>query len=172
MGAGESSEVVLAPLRDADSDALFGWINDRELVILNAPFRPVSRDEHDAWFERIRRSHEVVIFGIRTADDDRLIGSCQLNEIDRTKGSAQLQIRIGDRDHWGRGRGTEAIRLLLRHAFGELGLRRVRLHVFADNERAIRAYEKAGFREARRLTEPVEIEGERKELVEMEAVAR
>jgi RimJ/RimL family protein N-acetyltransferase len=138
--------VVLSPLRDADSATLYEWINDRNLVSLSAAFRPVSQPEHDAWFERIRNRDDVEIFGIRRRGDDRLIGSCQLNEIDGHHRTCELQIRIGDASDRGQGYGTEAVELLLRHAFDDLGLERVGLHVFDGNAAAIRAYERAGFR--------------------------
>jgi RimJ/RimL family protein N-acetyltransferase len=137
--------VVLTELRDEDSDALFRWINDRELVLLSAPFAPVSEDAHREWFDSIRSRPDVEIYAIRTVDGERLIGTCQLHSIDRERGEAQLQIRIGERDAWGAGRGSEAVRLLLARAFEGLGLLRVELHVFATNERALRAYERAGF---------------------------
>lgn len=143
----EGRLVRLAPLREEDAEDLFRWINDRELVVLNAPFKPVSWDEHLRWFERIRAAPDVQIFGIRRRDDDRLIGSCQLNGIDAGSQSCSLQIRIGERDAWGKGYGTEAVRLLVEHAFQDLGLQQVELEVFADNERAIRTYRKVGFRE-------------------------
>ena len=38
------------------------------------------------------------------------------------------------------------MRVLLRHAFEELGLRRITLITDVDNERGIHAYEKVGFR--------------------------
>jgi ribosomal protein S18 acetylase RimI-like enzyme len=46
---------------------------------------------------------------------------------------------------WGRGYGTEATRMMLAHAFQNLGIHRVSLAVFAFNERAIRSYRKVGF---------------------------
>ncbi len=49
-----AERVRLTPLRDEDSDRLFAWINDRELVVSSAPFRPVARADHDAWFAAIR----------------------------------------------------------------------------------------------------------------------
>jgi GNAT superfamily N-acetyltransferase len=58
---------------------------------------------------------------------------------------ATLGIIIGERSHWGRGYGPEAIRALLDHAFTDLGLERVRLHTFADNPRAQAAFKKVGF---------------------------
>ncbi|WP_342454796.1 GNAT family protein [Sinorhizobium mexicanum] len=45
----------------------------------------------------------------------------------------------------GRGFGSEAIHLLLRHAFGPMGLHRIGIRVLSYNERAIRAYQKCGF---------------------------
>jgi RimJ/RimL family protein N-acetyltransferase len=61
-------------------------------------------------------------------------------------GRAELSIKIGERDHWSGGYGTDAIRCLLAYAFAELGLRRVTLIADADNARGIRCYEKCGFR--------------------------
>jgi RimJ/RimL family protein N-acetyltransferase len=136
--------VSLEPLRDEDSDALFAWINDRELVELSAVFRPVSRAEHDAWFAAVRARDDVVIYAIR--EDDALVGTCQLI-MDGT--SAELRIRIGVRSAQGRGIGTRAVRELVRVGFEELGLERIWLQVFDVNARAIRAYERAGFRTTR-----------------------
>ena len=138
--------IMLSPLRDADSEVLFRWINDRELVELNAPFSPVAEDEHRRWFDAVQKRDDAVIFGIRTIGDDELVGSCQLHGIDARHRSAELQIRIGERAAWGRGYGTEAVKLLIAYGFSELGLHRIQLHAFATNERALRAYERAGFR--------------------------
>jgi RimJ/RimL family protein N-acetyltransferase len=157
--------VRLAPLRDTDSDRLFVWINDRELVILSAPFRPIDRAEHNAWFASIRQRDDVRIFGIRLVDGDELIGSCQLHSI--RDGTAELQIRIGERNAQGRGYGSEAVRLLLRHAFGELGLRRVTLHVFASNAAALAVYAKAGFAELPGPPETVEVDGRAERVIRM-----
>jgi RimJ/RimL family protein N-acetyltransferase len=52
---------------------------------------------------------------------------------------------IGDKRHWNKGLGTEAMQLLLKHGFETLNLHRIYLRVFANNPRAIRSYEKAGF---------------------------
>jgi RimJ/RimL family protein N-acetyltransferase len=46
----------------------------------------------------------------------------------------------------GRGLGTEAVRELVRHAFDDLGLRRVIAECFADNEPSWRLMERIGMR--------------------------
>lgn len=151
------TEVELTSLRPGDSPQLFAWINDRELVEFGAPFRPVSHEEHDAWFEQIREREDVRIFGIR--ENDRLIGSCQLHSIHPVHRSAELQIRIGAEDARGRGVGGEVLKQLLRYGFDELDLHRIYLQVFATNERAIRLYEGCGFRREGVLREAALIKG-------------
>lgn len=158
--------VTLTPLRDEDSDALFEWINDRSTVILNAPFRPVRRDQHERWFLRIRNDQDLVILAIRTPDD-RLIGTCQLHSFSRDHRSAELQIRIGDRAARGQGLGSEAIGMLVRYGFLDLDLARIHLHVFEDNVRAIAAYEKVGFIREGLARKAAFIEGQWKNVVTM-----
>jgi RimJ/RimL family protein N-acetyltransferase len=53
---------------------------------------------------------------------------------------------LGEKAYWGQGFGTDATRTALAFAFGELNLHRVELEVFDFNPRAMRCYEKAGFR--------------------------
>ena len=65
-----------------------------------------------------------------------------------------FHISIGEPDAWGQGYGTEATGLMLWLAFERIGLHRVGLSVFSFNERAIRSYEKAGFRLEGRLARP------------------
>jgi RimJ/RimL family protein N-acetyltransferase len=159
-----TERVRLAPLRDADSDRLFAWINDRALVVLSAPFHEVERAAHDAWFAAIRQRDDVRIFGIRLVEGDELIGSCQLHSIH--DGSAELQIRIGEPAAQGRGLGSEAVRLLLHHAFSELRLRQVTLHVLASNERALAVYRRTGFADLS-ADETVEIDGRTERVIRM-----
>lgn len=159
--------VDLTPILDDDRERLFAWINDREEVILNSAYSPVHERDHAAWFESIRGRPDVAIFAIRLAGTGELIGSCQLRDIDHRHGTAELQIRIGASEARGRGYGTEAVRMLLAHAFRDLNLQRVQLHVFADNPRAIRAYEKAGMAREGLLRSAAYIDGRRRDLVVM-----
>jgi RimJ/RimL family protein N-acetyltransferase len=150
---------------------MFEWINDRELVQLSAPFRPVDKEAHEHWFAQIQSRDDVEIYGIRLKEDDRLIGTCQLLRIDREHGRCELQIRIGDPAQRGRGRGTEAVMLLLRRAFEGLGLQRVQLDVFETNQAAIRSYEKAGFRREGVRRASVLIDDRRLDVIVMRALA-
>ncbi len=107
-----------------------------------------------------------MIFGIRLLEGGSLIGTCQLHAIDPIHRTAELQIRIAP-SHHGQGYGTEAVGLLLDHAFKDLNLHRVQLHVFATNARAIRVYEKAGFAREGVLLEAAYIDGKYVDVVVM-----
>jgi len=98
-----------------------------------------------SWLEADRV--EFTLFGIRTLAEDKLIGFVDLDGFDWVSRSAWTAIGIGGRDNWGKGYGTEAMRLLLRYAFATLNLNRVNLDVFGYNQRAYRSYVKCGFKE-------------------------
>jgi RimJ/RimL family protein N-acetyltransferase len=141
----QTSQIALGPISIEDLPALFDWINDREQVLFNAPYQPVHWEQHRKWFESVQQRQDMVIFGIRLQTTNKLIGSCQLYSINYIHRTAELQIRIGEVAERGHGYGTEAIHILLDFAFKDLNLNRVYLQVFASNEAATRAYEKAGF---------------------------
>jgi RimJ/RimL family protein N-acetyltransferase len=156
----KSKRVALTALTADDLPVLFRWINDRELVVRNAPYKLVTEEQHRAWFDAVQRRQDVKIFAIRLLDSGKLIGSCQLHSIHDVHRSAELQMRLGESEERNHGYGTETLQLLLRYAFQDLGLHRVSLHVFSTNEAAIRLYEKAGFVREGTLRRAACIEGQ------------
>lgn len=137
--------VALRPLERADLEQCRAWVNDRALVALTGPYAPVGRRDQEAWFKRIAAGGSDRVFGIHRRRGGRLIGTCGLYDVHWVLRKADLRIRIGDRRALGKGYGSDAVRVLVDHAFRNLNLHRVALTVFADNARAIRAYEKCGF---------------------------
>jgi RimJ/RimL family protein N-acetyltransferase len=138
--------IVLTELRSADSAALFEWINSPETVHFNAPYSPVHEPNHKAWFEAITNAPDRVVFAIRDLTGSRIIGIVQLVGLHSIHRTAELIIRIGNEADRNRGAGSEAVKLATDFAFTDRNLQRVWLRAFGDNPRAIRAYEKAGFK--------------------------
>ena len=159
--------VVLSAITAADSPILWRWINNRQDVLLNAPYKPISERQHQAWFEEIQSRHDLVMFAIRLQKTHKLIGTCQLLNIHSIHRSAELQIRMGESAYRGAGYGTEAVELLLDFAFKDLNLQRVSLHVFRSNEAALRSYEKVGFVREGILRRSAHIDGEYVDMVVM-----
>ncbi|SFI28321.1 GNAT family N-acetyltransferase [Jannaschia pohangensis] len=77
--------------------------------------------------------------------DGRLLGTVRLHSHVQADRRAQIAIGLLDSANLGHGYGTEAMRLVLDHAFDGMGLNRVSLRVLADNARAIRCYTRLGF---------------------------
>lgn len=153
------TSVVLRPVRNEDSHLLFEWINNRKLVVMNAPFRQISEVEHQQWFKSLNIRNDLAFFMIEDTDSGLAIGSCQLNKINNFHLSAELQIRIGRSDFQNKGAGSEAVRLLIEHGFAVLKLHRIMLHVFSTNSRAVHVYEKNGFVQEGVLRDAAFIEG-------------
>ena len=130
------------------------WFNApevREFLIMN---RPISKAEEEQWFERQLGKENQEIFAIETADGVH-IGNIGLHDISWVHRHAELGIVIGEKEYWGQGYGSDAIRTLLRFAFQEMNLHRVYLRVYEDNARGIRAYEKCGFQHEGRMREAI-----------------
>ena len=136
--------VKLTEIRPEDKSCLRQWINDASLVRLHGPFRPVSAMSHEVWFAAIGKDPHHVHLAIRPSQSEEIIGLVQLFNMHQVFRSVELTIRIGADQQRGRGAGSEAVSLAADFAFRDLNLERLYLHVFADNERAVRAYTRAG----------------------------
>lgn len=163
LGGGKliGQKILLRPVKRNDSELLYKWINDKDLVHFNSPFKPISEIQHDEWLKKVLdERNDLIIFVIEEKDTHKVIGSCQLFNINWIHRSAELQIRIGDSNYFGRGFGVEAIETLCKFGFTELNLNRIYLNVFESNTRAIRAYEKAGFKLEGVMQEAAHIDGQ------------
>lgn len=121
------------------------------------------------WFEKdsYEGDESGLSFCIRTLQEDCLIGFIGLWDIEWSHGDAEVGIGIGDRERWGKGYGTDAMRVILRYGFTELNLERITLGVFGYNGRAIRSYEKAGFTVEVRMRQALYRDGSRADIVFM-----
>ncbi|MBI2190647.1 MAG: GNAT family N-acetyltransferase [Planctomycetes bacterium] len=162
-----SHHVYLSPVLEKDLPTLFQWINQRDLVVMGAPYKPVSESEHQEWFQAIQKRKDAFLFGVRLVESDDLIGTCQLHGIHWIHRTAELQIRIGDPESRGKGYGTEATRLLVEFGFRDLGLRRITLHVVKGNAAALRVYEKVGFVQEGVLRQAAYLDGNTVDLILM-----
>jgi RimJ/RimL family protein N-acetyltransferase len=141
-------KVWLRPLEERDMPAYVAGINDTEVGGLAGYKAPMSLEQAKGWLERVNetwKKGEGFFFAVCELGDDRFVGTTWLKEIDHWHGNAELAIYM-DRDHIGAGFGTDAQRVLLSFAFNAIGLNRVWLTAYASNPRAIRSYEKLGFR--------------------------
>ena len=144
------SKVNLRPLKTDDLTRRIAWLGDPECARFftgSLPQRTYGMEDAEGWRRSLEADLTASVWAIETKDG-RHIGDIDLHDIDRYQGSAKLTILIGDKDYWGRGYGTDAVKCLLASAFADLKLQRVNLRVYDFNGRAIRCYEKCGFERA------------------------
>lgn len=126
------------------------WNRDTEYWRLLAaePAMPYTKKQINQFVEKelLGDRPDMFFFMIRLLTDGRLLGETGLDEVHWKHGESFVGISIGEREFWDKGYGTDAMRVLLRYAFSELNLHQVSLTVFEYNPRAIRSYEKAGFK--------------------------
>jgi RimJ/RimL family protein N-acetyltransferase len=143
----EGEFVRLRALRRDDLSVVAEHYNDEEVVGSIAFWdAPCGADDAVEWFERNMKERPLGrSMAIARLSDDAFMGSCGLYRFNWRARTASLGIAIWSPEGRDRGYGTDAVRLLHRYAFDTLNLNRIELSVFADNARAQRVYEKAGF---------------------------
>jgi len=144
--------VLLRPIRPDDYPTIVAWSNDPQVNEYIEGDYPRTLEACPARYEDGRANRYSQRYAIVTHDDERLIGDIELDHIAWRSGDAELRIRIGAKEYWDQGYGTDAVMALVRHAFGRMNLSRIYLRVFSENQRAIRCYEKCGFRKEGRIT--------------------
>jgi len=142
----------LRAIEREDIPTFVRWFNDPEVRRYLEMYLPMSKAEEEEWFEARLKDQSCRIFAIET-EEGAHIGNIGLHDLDWRNRTAGLAIVIAEKEYWGRGYGSDAIITLLDFAFNEMNLHRIYLSVFDFNERAIRCYEKCGFRHEGRARE-------------------
>lgn len=165
-------KVALGPQRRDLLPLYQRWINDFEVTrTLHVGAYPITAEAEEAWYERVTKSERDAVFVVYERATMRPIGNTGLHRIDRGNRTAEFGIVIGEKDCWGKGYGTEATALVLDYGFNWLGLHSIILSVYSANERAIRAYTRAGFRPIGRWREAVRRGGRAYDLILMDCLA-
>lgn len=139
--------VYLRPSERDDLPLFVRWLGDADVARNLVVRAPMSMPMEERWFDRMletqgRTSHHFVICLLA---DNRPIGTAALHDVTERHGTADFGIAIGEKDEWDHGYGTDALRAICAFGFEELRLERIGLQVYDGNDRARRAYEKAGF---------------------------
>lgn len=156
----------LRAIEREDIPTFVRWLNDPEVRHYLEVYLPMSQAEEERWFERQLEDDSSRVFGVET-EEGVLIGNVGLSDLDWKNRSAFLGIVIAEKEYWGRGYGSDAIVTLLGFAFGEMNFHRIYLSVFDFNQRAVRCYEKCGFRHEGRAREALFRDGRYHDALQM-----
>ncbi len=149
------AKIRLRPLSINDLEDLVRWNQDAELQEYVDCNLPSAYHQLKRWYKDNVPDRHYQVFVIETVSG-RLIGDLELDHICWSRREAELRIRIGEKDCWNRGFGTEAIQLIFEYLFANKKFTRIYLRVYRFNNRAINCYLKNGFKQVgvlRRRTE-------------------
>ncbi len=139
--------VRLRALERSDLPKICEWLNDEEVMYYwGHPGNTRSLAEVERWHgEQVARGQQDSREYIIETLEGVAIGRIVYEHLSMKDRNAELGIQIGEKDHWGKGYGTDAIMTFLNYLFNELQLHRVWLGTESYNLRAQRCYEKCGF---------------------------
>ncbi|MEV1018877.1 GNAT family protein [Streptomyces sp. NPDC050264] len=136
---------VLRPFTTDDAAVMAGILVDPELLYFTGGDPAPFSDEHlRSWYGSRAAQPDRLDLAVTDRATGELVGEVVLNDWEPRHRRCTFRTLIGPRGR-GRGLGTEAVRLIVGHGFEVLGMHRIQLEAYADNERARHVYEKAGF---------------------------
>lgn len=145
-----------------DIDGVYTFWNTLSLRRELGPIIPKSRKEIEDWIRdtwKDKQEQRAFTFAIETQKEKKLIGYAQLKNIRKINRTATVSIAIFNEKNRGKGYGTDAMKVLLYFGFEILNLHRIGLNVFETNPRAIKVYQKVGFKKVGVLRETDFVEG-------------
>lgn len=147
----KGEKIVLVPIKPEEKEEFYKlatesegskfWYGDRGVAI------PTKEDFFDDWnydYFDIVSPEKGQCFWIMVSGEK--IGQVNYNKIDLENKKVELDIIIGNEAKMGRGYGTDALRTLMKYLFDNFAINKIWVETMANNPRAIKAYEKAGFK--------------------------
>jgi RimJ/RimL family protein N-acetyltransferase len=162
----EGERVFAVPFaeRHLYDPAYLAWLRDYEVIrSMNLPsyWEPVAFETVKRYVEGQIASPTDQFFALYEKESERFIGTLRAAYIDWRTRETSLGILIGPREMWGRGLGSDAIRMLCRYLFDRVGLRRIEAGLMGSNQGMLRVFERCGFKlEGRQRNKDLTREGD------------
>lgn len=139
--------VFLRALEPEDYKLSVQWRQDDDLWFYYGGHRLyVSSANEKKWVEDRIFDKENASLAICIKETGEYIGNTFLTDVDYINRSGHCPAFIGAKEHWGKGYGTDARILILKHAFHDRGLQRIWGRVIEGNTRSLRMAEKCGYK--------------------------
>jgi RimJ/RimL family protein N-acetyltransferase len=141
------NKCYLSPIDTNDAEKFTEWLNDLEMTynLQSYVYSGIINIETEKDFlNKLSKEHHYSIIDIETKD---IIGICGFMDVDHVNQTAEAGIFIGNKHFWNKEYGKEALSLLIDYGFKALNLHNIMLKVFEYNKRAIKCYEKIGFKQ-------------------------
>lgn len=135
-------KIILRGIKKEDANDIYEWVNIEDNRKFTGTQYPVSEYEHEKWINAVITAGDTKLFLVSDRENGNKLGTIGLKHFDFTNRNVELFINLGISG----GYGSDAVRTLTEYCFRHLNYHRVYLFVYESNKRAIRCYEKAGYK--------------------------
>ncbi|MEO9276654.1 MAG: GNAT family protein [Nitrososphaera sp.] len=142
----EGRLVRFRSLEEDDLPKLRDWRNGKYVKRTTREYRLLNMFNQKLWFESLHKQNPPrdIMFGI-TNKKNKLIGVCGLTYIDWKNRRSEISIYL-EGENWQKKRETkDAINLIMKYGFGELGLHKVFVEIYSFVKETIDLYESLNF---------------------------
>jgi len=159
--------VFLVPFQEEHltNPKYFQWVTDTKVMQFvgrDEYLKPIQFEKVREYVEDLWRNKCCFFFAIYHSKAHIFVGTAKINYLDesgRNSRTADIGIMIGERDYWGKGVATDALRTLCQYAFVVQDARKLTAGAMAANEGAISAFKKIGFVEEGRIRKKLLVSG-------------
>ncbi len=142
--------VKLRALEMDDLDILMKYLNNLDTKRLLGSALPHSKRAEEKWLESSSTADPwkdgVIPLAVEDKKTGEFLGTTSLFDISKQHRHAELGIALWNPEGRDKGYGTDTVNVVLWIGFHILGLNNIYLYALGSNARAIRSYEKAGFK--------------------------
>ncbi len=147
QGRVDGDAIFLRPLSSEDVNATYlRWLTDPQTnQFMETRHRPQTMQTICEFVARVNARDDEFLFGICLKKDGRHIGNIKVGPVKQNHSVADVSLFIGERDCWGHGLATDAIRAVSRFAFTSMNVDKLNAVAYAANRGSIGAFLRAGY---------------------------
>ncbi|PZT53281.1 GNAT family N-acetyltransferase [Paenibacillus silvae] len=142
----ETERFILRELRSEDAKEYYNYFSDEEVTRYWGYSGPKNIETASKVFTRFKNAFtrkEMITWGIATKEDDKIIGTCILNDFVR---ASMVDVSYNlSREYWRKGIMTEVLETVILYAFNELDMNRIQAKVMPENNSSVKLLSKVGF---------------------------
>lgn len=139
-------KTLLRPLSMSDLDNVMTWVNDKEVTKNLAKFnKKITRNEEKKFLKNLLKSKTDCVFSIED-ENHNYVGQVGIHQIYWPAKNGRLGIIIGNKNAWGKGHASKALKLVIDYAFKKLKLNKIWMICYITNKKMQHICKKLGFK--------------------------